>query len=125
MHGFTNTVTKMRQWLDECIAQGGGDEPEAVVDALYDALNLPWRGAATKICILVADAPPHGVDLTGDAFPYGCPCGHDPLNIVEEMAEKKIILYTIGVGPSIGKILLLLLCTSSKLSVCSSCFRIV
>lgn len=93
----------MKSWLDQCSAQGGGDAPEAVADALNDALNLEWSSAATKICILISDAPPHGLNPTGDSFPSGCPAGHDPMTIVRKMAEKSITLYTVGVEPPIGK----------------------
>jgi len=106
----------MKRWLDQCIAQGGGDGPEAVADALHDALNLPWRPEAAKICIFISDAPPHGVfPEGGDAFPNGCPCGHNPMIIAGEMAAKNIILYTVGVEPPIGKFALLSLSTFQKL----------
>jgi hypothetical protein len=107
----------MNQWLGGCSAKGGGDGPEAVVDELYDALHLPWRAEAAKICIIIADAPPHGAyPEGGDLFPDGCPCGHDPMTIAREMAAKKIILYTVGVEPPIGKSALALLYTFQKLS---------
>jgi hypothetical protein len=106
VHSFTNTVSEMKGWLDQCSAQGGGDGPEAVADALHDTLNLPWRLDASKICILIADAPPHGLVKEGDGFPNGCPAGHDPLAIVRKMAEKSITLYTVGVEPPIGKFVL-------------------
>jgi hypothetical protein len=93
----------MKQWLQQCKAQGGGDMPEAVADALNDALKLSWRPEATKICILISDAPPHGLNSSGDTFPNGCPAGLDPIKIVREMAEKSITLYTVGVEPPISK----------------------
>ncbi|CAF1078094.1 unnamed protein product [Rotaria sordida] len=101
VHSFTNTVMEMKGWLEQCSAHGGGDGPEAVADALHDALNLSWRSDAAKICILISDAPPHGLVRAGDGFPDGCPAGHDPLNIVRKMAEKNITLYTVGVEPPI------------------------
>lgn len=103
VHGFTDAALEMNQWLEEYIAQGGGDAAEAVADAVYDALNLPWRPEAAKICILLSDAPPHGYEPTGDAFPDGCPCGLDPLMIAQMMSRKKIILCTVGVGSHIGE----------------------
>lgn len=54
-HDFTDKVGDMRKWLTECSAVGGGDEPEAVADALDDALNLSWREKSTKICVLISD----------------------------------------------------------------------
>jgi hypothetical protein len=106
----------MKGWLEQCSAQGGGDAPEAVADALNDAFNLPWRSEAAKICILISDAPPHGLDPNGDSFPSGCPAGHDPLTIVRKMAEKNITLYTVGVEPPIRKFALPSLSRSQKLS---------
>lgn len=93
----------MKQWLEQCSAQGGGDGPEAVADGLHAAIKLSWRPEATKICVLISDAPPHGLDPNGDGFPNGCPAGLDPLKIVREMAEKHITLYTVGVEPPIGE----------------------
>jgi hypothetical protein len=92
----------MKGWLEECRAEGGGDAPEAVADALRDVLKLSWRPEATKICILISDAPPHGLDPNGDHFPRGCPDGLDPMKLVRNMAEFSITLYTVGVEPPIG-----------------------
>ena len=94
----------MKNWLEQSQAAGGGDGPEAVADALYEVTKLSWRSDATKICILISDAPPHGLDISADQFPNGCPKGHDPIKLVREMAQNYITLYTIGVEPSIGKI---------------------
>lgn len=93
----------MKGWLGQCQAYGGGDTPEAVADGLHEALKLSWRVESTKICILIADAPPHGLGASSDGFPNGCPIGLDPVVIVREMAKKSITLYTVGVEPPIGK----------------------
>lgn len=40
--------------------------------ALYAAVHtLSWRKNAVKIAILIADAPPHGLDPAGDSWPDG------------------------------------------------------
>ncbi|CAF0880887.1 unnamed protein product [Adineta ricciae] len=102
VHDFTSKVKEMKGWLEQCNAQGGGDTPEAVADALHDVLKLSWRPEATKICVLISDAPPHGLDPScGDGFPDGDPSGVDPVKTVREMAEKQITLYVVGVEPSI------------------------
>lgn len=93
----------MKGWLEGCDAQGGGDAPEAVADALHAVLKLSWRPEATKICVLISDAPPHGLDLANDGFPDGDPGGIDPLKTVRDMAEKQITLYCVGVEPPIGQ----------------------
>ena len=40
-------------------AQGGGDDPEAVDEALKAALALPWRADAQGRIIVIGDAPAH------------------------------------------------------------------
>lgn len=97
-HDFTTDVSTMKSWLSSCSAEGGGDPPEAVADALYDILNMSWRPDATKVCVLISDAPPHGLEC-GDNFPQ-CPAGHDPVIITSDMAKKGIALYSVGCGLS-------------------------
>ncbi|CAF3378834.1 unnamed protein product [Rotaria socialis] len=101
VHDLTSNIDEMTSWLEDCNAEGGGDLPEAVADALAAVLKLSWRPESTKICILISDAPPHGLDQNGDTFPNGCPAGHDPARIVRDMAEKHITLYSVGAEPSI------------------------
>jgi hypothetical protein len=53
--------------LNAIRAQGGRDIPEAVNEALYDAItDFPWdietpTVAVKKIIILIGDAPPHPI----------------------------------------------------------------
>lgn len=101
VYPFTSSLSTMKQCLNECSASGGGDTPEAVADALHDCYKLEWREAATKIVILIADAPPHGVEKNGDSFPNGCPLGLDPVKICHDMAAKGITLNVVGCEPSI------------------------
>lgn len=50
----------------------GGDGPEAVAPALHAAVHtLSWRKSAVKVALLIADAPPHGLETVGDGFPNG------------------------------------------------------
>lgn len=55
VHQFTESVPTMKSWLEACSADGGGDTPEAVADALNDVTKLDWREKATKICVLISD----------------------------------------------------------------------
>ena len=103
VHDFTKKVKEMKAWLEQCRAEGGGDTPEAVADALHAVLKLSWRPEATKICILISDAPPHGLDPKNDGFPEGDPTGVDPMKTVREMADKQIMLYAVGVEPPISQ----------------------
>lgn len=103
VHDFTPSIGTMKKWLDACSAQGGGDTPEAVADALHDVLKLSWRENATKICVLISDAPPHGLSPNGDNFPEGCPAGLDPMVTVRELAQKGVTLYSVGCEPAINQ----------------------
>ena len=62
---FTDDLGSFSTALDEVVADGGGDTPEALGAALDEALTAPaWRSDdAVKLVFLVADAPPH---LPGD-----------------------------------------------------------
>ncbi|XP_077979923.1 uncharacterized protein LOC144435215 [Glandiceps talaboti] len=95
---FTPSLKNMQKKMNQMSASGGGDGPEAVADGLHKALKLKWRPQATKVCVLIADAPPHGLDTSGDGFPKGCPAGHDPMKIARQMAEKNITLYSVVCG---------------------------
>ena len=63
VHQFTSDMSKVRAWLAGYSATGGGDAPEAVATVLYDAVEkMNWRPTGARICVLITDAPPHGVD---------------------------------------------------------------
>ncbi len=53
-------LEKQQQALNKQFAEGGGDWPEAVDEALELAVNKQWStGVSTKIIFHVLDAPPH------------------------------------------------------------------
>lgn len=56
---FTGKVDELVARLSEQRADGGGDYPEAVDQALDRAMDYPWRDNAVRSLVLVADAPPH------------------------------------------------------------------
>ena len=58
---FTRDVDAFAEALDRVVADGGGDNPEALDESLAEALAAPsWRPAAraVQLVFLVADAPP-------------------------------------------------------------------
>jgi uncharacterized protein YegL len=61
MNDFTADVNSFRSSLSAVQADGGGDYPEAMNEALDVSLNaMNWRGGDTiRLVFLVADAPPH------------------------------------------------------------------
>lgn len=100
---FIRDTRSMQANLDQLSAAGGGDGPEAVTAGLHAAANLDYRPDATKICILIADAPPHGLGESGDGFPNGDPDGLDPLVIARSMAESGITIYSVGCEPALSQ----------------------
>jgi len=66
---LTRDVPSIRAMLANQEADGGGDTPEAVDQAMGAAAKLDWRPDAAKALVLVADAAPHEdrLDATMDA----------------------------------------------------------
>jgi hypothetical protein len=64
--GFSSDIGKVHRDLSSLYASGGGDGPEAVTAGLAEALNMEWRPQASKMIVLIADAPPHGIGEYGD-----------------------------------------------------------
>ena len=61
VYDFDADISRFSQAVADVQADGGGDTPESLNEALHVALNRPdWRGDdAIKLVFLVADAPPH------------------------------------------------------------------
>ena len=65
---FTDSINEMQTQLAAQSADGGGDYPEAMDQAISKALNAQWKGGNTaRLLFLVADAPPHD-DKLSDTF---------------------------------------------------------
>lgn len=57
-------TSKLKSFLADITATGGGDFEEAVLDALEVAIqDLSWRKKSKRVLILVGDAPPHAWDV--------------------------------------------------------------
>lgn len=56
---FTRDVATFRQEVAALQAKGGGDAPESSLDAIMLALRQPFAGDATKVLVIITDAPPH------------------------------------------------------------------
>lgn len=100
--GFSSDIYQVEKNLGTLYASGGGDGPEAVTAALAEALNMDWRPEASKMVVLIADAPPHGIGEYGDGFDDGSPDGNDPLQIARAMASKGIVLFFVACEPALS-----------------------
>jgi len=57
---LTGDITTFSSWLSELKADGGADQPEAILAALRHALtDTKWRADSEKVMILLTDAVPH------------------------------------------------------------------
>ena len=65
---LTFSTAKMRGFLDNLVAFGGGDLYEAIGDGLQVAIeDSGWRAGARHLIILIGDAPPRREELTSIA----------------------------------------------------------
>lgn len=56
---FTADPGVFRRQIDGLRASGGGPEPESSLDALMLAASQPFAPDASKVIVLITDAPPH------------------------------------------------------------------
>jgi len=100
--GFSSDISQVHRDLSSLYASGGGDGPEAVTAALAEAVSMDWRPNASKMIVLIADAPPHGIGEYGDGFDEGSPDGHDPLQLARVMASRGITLFFVACEPALS-----------------------
>ncbi len=98
VHPLSEALPRTQVILDKLRAEGGGDEAEAVLPGVHDAVHkIPWRNHAHKVILLVGDAPPHGVGEASDAFPDGDPSGYTINSVSRDAKKHGIIVYGAGV----------------------------
>ena len=100
---LTDDIAAIKKGVQRMEASGGGDGPESVTDGLYDIVRLDWRPRAARVVVWVGDAPPHGVEPSGDAFPQGCPCGHHWYAQAENAREMGIVIHAVGCLPTLAE----------------------
>ena len=106
-HDFTNDLAAFQNQLARVHAQGGGDTPEALNEALHEVVHaLSWRADAARMVVLVADAPPH-LDYGGPQYDTDMQAalakgiklfavGASGLDPVGEYIFRQIAQYTAG-----------------------------
>lgn len=58
---LTDDISSVKHFVEFVEPTGGGDTPEAVEEALYEANQLSWRVGSHRAAVLIGDAPPHGI----------------------------------------------------------------
>ncbi len=97
---LTPDTSRIEQNIMQMSAVGGGDGPEAVDDAMDAANRMEFLLDAAKVVVLVADAPPHGVEH-GDRWPDGPPSGIKWDVEAKKAYDKGIVYHTVGCYPEI------------------------
>ena len=60
LHDFDGNVERFQRTIRNVEADGGGDYPESLNQALHEAVNYAsWREDGVRLTFLIADAPPH------------------------------------------------------------------
>jgi hypothetical protein len=86
-HDFTRSKDDIVQFVKQQSADGGGDYPEAVDEALDAAMQQQWStGAKARIMFLILDAPPHDAQQNLDLYQAS----------VQKAAEKGIMIIPVG-----------------------------
>jgi hypothetical protein len=87
--------------MAKLVAKGGGDECEDVLGALMEVTRMSWTGRA-RFCVLVCDAPGHGLDLhdstVRDSKPAGIK-GVTAQSTMQALREKDIELLVCHLRP--------------------------
>ncbi len=101
---FTENIDEFNNFLSKLDCSGGGDEPEDIVGALRQALNMNWVSKA-KYAILVCDAPCHGKqyhNISYDKFSDGDPEGKLE-DVMKVFCDKGITFYCIEINHTTKK----------------------
>ena len=102
---FTENIENIISTIKKYECYGGGDQPEDVAGALYQALKMDWKSSA-KYVVLVCDAPCHGKkyhDIYVDTFEDGDPAGYNIEDLMFEFKKLDITFYCVEINKSTKK----------------------
>lgn len=89
---LTSTETEARAQVDALHAEGGGDEPESALDAIWVAVSeTDWRPSCTRVVVLFSDATTHPT-LHPDTVSAGA-VGGDASAVAQSLVEKSCSLH--------------------------------
>ncbi len=86
----TKDVSEFLSWLNELKARGGGDEKENALEALEAATKLKYRTEASRVAVLLTDAPYHQEGENG----FGV-TNQTTESITEDLIEKELRVFAI------------------------------
>ena len=100
---LTDNIKEVINKINQLKCEGGGDEPEAVLDGLNVAINdINWRDESVKFIYHILDAPCHGKkynNIESDRLEE-CPNNIDLENLLIEIRNKDIKYSVIKLNES-------------------------
>lgn len=87
----TNNVYDFLSWISTVKAYGGGDEKENALEALVAASKLNYRKEASKVIVLITDAPFHQRGESGDGT-----TNQDINSIITLMQKNQMRVFAIA-----------------------------
>jgi|GEM_PF-5370378 hypothetical protein len=97
---LTNDARLVRQRIAEVPLQDGGDGAESYARALFEAGDIAaigWRDTASRLIILVGDAPAHDPDPGRDGV-LGTSDDLRLTSVLDQLRTSKIFVYPISYG---------------------------
>lgn len=89
---LATTESEARTQVDALEAEGGGDEPESALDAIWvAAAETKWRPSCTRVVVLFTDASTH-LTLHPDTVAAGA-VGNDASTVAQALVEKGCSLH--------------------------------
>lgn len=101
---FTEEIQVVKDFMNNCIAEGGKDIPEDVVGGLKMCLMQDWTQDSSKKVFMITDAPCHGKKFTNgldDHYPEGSPEGLTVEDLMREFCKSDIGFSIIKLNSSV------------------------
>lgn len=86
----TSNVYEFLGWISNVKAFGGGDEKENALEALNQSTKINFRKEATKVNVLITDAPFHSKGEAGDGITY-----FNMDEIISKLQREQIRVFSI------------------------------
>jgi hypothetical protein len=92
-HQFTTDIKQFAAQVSGVHPQGGGDEPENTLDAIYRALDSEWRRECCRFVIAITDAGCHS-----EMHPSTVQPGHpsDVDEVIKKLHDTRAHLYLLA-----------------------------
>ena len=87
VHKPAKDVAAFKKLVGSQHANGGGDEPENSLGAIFEMTKMTFRPGAKVVGILITDASFHTMNEV---------CSLDPVTLVKELRDLNITLYTLA-----------------------------